>query len=87
MSRHNNQAVICKQCSTGDNVFHQEYRCPTYMAIINILKWMSSVCVNDAIFLTREIPRLDQSSRHHLTIYSHMGMPSIYVCNYSNTVY
>ena len=87
MSQHNNQAVISKQCRTGDNVFHQEYRCPTYMAIISILKWMSSVCDKDAIFLTRAIPRLDQCSRHDLTRYSHMGMPSIYGYNYSNTVY
>ena len=30
------------------------------MAIIRILKWMSSACDNNAIFLTCEIPRLDQ---------------------------
>ena len=30
------------------------------MAVINNFKWMSSVCDDNAIFLTRDIPRLDR---------------------------
>ena len=54
------------------------------MAIIRILKLMSSACDDNAIFLTRESPRLDHCSCHNWTI---KGMPSLDVCNYSNTVY
>ena len=57
------------------------------MAIIRILKWMSSACDDNAIFLTREIPRLDHCSCHSWTSDLHKGMPSLEVCNYSNTVY
>ena len=57
------------------------------MAIIRILKWMSSACDDNVICLTREIPRLDHYSYHNWTSYLHKGMPSIDVCNYSNTVY
>ena len=57
------------------------------MAIIRILKLMSSACDDNAIFLTREIPRLDHYSYHNWTSDSHKGMPSLDVCNYSNTVY
>ena len=58
-----------------------------YMAIIRILKLMSSACDDDAIFLTRGIPRLDHCSCHNWTSDPRKGMPSIDVCNYSNTVY
>ena len=37
------------------------------MAIIRILKWMSSACDENAIFLTREIPRLDHCSCNNWT--------------------
>ena len=57
------------------------------MAIIRILKWMSFACDDNATFLTREIPRLDHRSCHNWTSDPRKGMPSIYVCNYSNTVY
>ena len=57
------------------------------MAIIRILKLMSSACDGNAIFLTREIPRLDHCICHNWTSDSHKGMPSLDVCNYSNTVY
>ena len=69
--RHNNQAVISYQYSTlmsylqAKMCVHQEYRSPTYVAIIRILKWMSSACDDNAIFLTREIPRLDHCSCHN----------------------
>ena len=58
-----------------------------YVAIIRILKLMSSACDDNAIFLTRESPRLDHCSCHNWTSDSHKGMPSLDVCNYSNTVY
>ena len=57
------------------------------MAIIRILKWMSSACDDNAIFLTCEIPRLDNCSCNNWTSDPHKGMPSIYVSHYSNTVY
>ena len=57
------------------------------MAIIRILKLMSSACDDSAIFLTHESPRLDHCSCHNWTSDSHKGMPSLDVCNYSNTVY
>ena len=57
------------------------------MAIIRILKLMSSACDDNAIFLICEIPRLDHCSCHNGTSDSHKGMPSLYVFNYSNTVY
>ena len=57
------------------------------MAIIRILRWMSSACDDDTIFLTHEIPRLDNCSCHNWTSGPHKCMPSIDVCNYSNTVY
>ena len=55
------------------------------MAIIRILKWMSSACDDNAIFLTRESPRLDHCSCHSWTSDSHKSMPSLDVCNYSNS--
>ena len=57
------------------------------MAIIRILKLMSSACDDNAIFLTREIPRLDHCSCYSWTSDPHKGMPSLYACNYSNTVF
>ena len=57
------------------------------MAIIRILKLMSSACDDIAIFLTREIPRLDYCSCHNWTSDSHKGMTSLDVRDYSNTVY
>ena len=57
------------------------------MAIIRNFKLMSSACDDNAIFLTHEIPRLDHCSCHNSTSDSHKGMPSLYVCNYFNTVY
>ena len=57
------------------------------MAIIRILKWMSSACDDNAIFLTHGIPRLDHCSCHNWTSDPHKGMTSLDVCNYSNTVY
>ena len=44
------------------------------MAIIRILKWMSSACDHNVIFLTREIPRLDHCSCHNWTSDLHKGM-------------
>ena len=49
-------------------------------------KWMSSACVDNAIFLIGEIPRLDYCSCYNWTNDPHKGMPSLDVCNYSNTV-
>ena len=66
---------------------HQEYRNPTYEAIIRHVKLMSSACDDNATFLTHEIPRLDHCSCHNWTSDSYKGMPSLYVCNYFNTVY
>ena len=57
------------------------------MAIIRILKWMSSACDENAIFLTLEIPRLDHCSCHNWISDPHKAMPSLDVCNYSNTDY
>ena len=60
------------------------------MAIIRILKWMSSACDDNAIFfiiylfLTREIPQLDHCSCHNWPSDPHKGMPSLHLCNYSN---
>ena len=65
----------------------EEYRNQTYVAIIRILKLMSSACDDNAIFLKREIPRLDHCSCHNWTSDSHNGMPSLEVCHYSNAVY
>ena len=55
------------------------------MAIIRILKWMSSACDDNAIFSTPEISRLGHCSCHNWTSDPHKGMPSLDVCNYSNT--
>ena len=49
------------------------------MAIIRILKWMSSACDDNAIFLTCGIPRLDHCSCNNWTSDPHKGIPSIYV--------
>ena len=57
------------------------------MAIIRILKWMLSACDDNAIFLPCDIPRLDHCSCHNWISDLHTGMPSLDVCNYSNTVY
>ena len=57
------------------------------MAIIKNLMLMSSACDDNAIFSTREIPRLGHCSCHNWTSDPHKGMPSLYVCNYSNTFY
>ena len=57
------------------------------MVIIRILKWMSFACDDNAIILTRAIPRLDHCSCHNWTSDQYKGMPSIDACNYSNTVY
>ena len=57
------------------------------MAIIRILNWMSSACDDNAIFLTREITRLDHCSCLNWTSDPYKGMQSIDVRNYSNTVY
>ena len=57
------------------------------MAIIKFLKWMSSACDDNAILLTCEIPRFGHCSCHTWTSDPHKGMPSLHVCNYSNTVY
>ena len=57
------------------------------MAIIRILKWMSSACDDNEIFLTCEILRLDYCNCHNWTSDPHKGMPSLDVCNYSHTVY
>ena len=56
------------------------------MAIIRILKWMSSACDDIAIFLTREIPRLDQCSCHNGTS-DPQKVCHHWVCNFSSTVY
>ena len=58
-----------------------------YVAIIKKLKWMSSAYDDNAIFLTREIPLLDHCNCHNWTSDSHKSMPSLDVCNNSNTVY
>ena len=50
------------------------------MAIIRILKLMSSACDDNAIFLRRESPRLDHCSCHNWTSDAHKGMPSLDVC-------
>ena len=57
------------------------------MAIIRMLKLMSSACDDNAIFLTHEIPRLDHCSCCNWTSDPHKDMPSLDVCNYSNPVY
>ena len=70
-----------------ENVCPSQYCSPTYVAIIRILKWMSSASDDNGIFLTYEIPRLDHCSCPNWTSDSHKGMPSLDVRNYSNTVY
>ena len=53
------------------------------MAIIRILIWMSSVCDDNTILITRAIPRLDHCN---WTSDPHKAIPSIYVCNYYQKV-
>ena len=50
-----------------------------YVAILRILKWMSCACDDNAIFLTREIPRLDHCICHNWTTDPHKGMQQ-YMC-------
>ena len=83
-SRHNNQAAISYQYSIlghiqGKMCVHQEYRSPTNVAVIRILKWMSSACDDNvnAVFLTRENPRLDNCSCHNWTSDPHNGYATI----------